>query len=428
MAVDTPATIAILGAGPIGLEAGLYARFLGYDVRIYERGRVAENVRRWGHVPMFTPFGLNCSTLGRAALEAQDETYQAPADNQYLTGAEWADSYLLPLSQTDLLADHIEEQCEVVAVTRWHYRKGQLFKHEDRADSPFRLLVRDATGCERTDSADIVLDTTGVYQSPNWLGPGGGPALGERELRGAIEYHIPDVLGEARTRYADQRTLVVGSGYSAATTVVRLAELATAASHTRVSWITRGPAAAEAAGPMRRLENDRLPQRDLLARAANDLALSQDSCVEHLPGWRVERVQQVDQAWEVRLIHEDDETGVEQAREERFDQIVANVGYRPDNGLTFELHFHPCYATDGPIRLAASLMESCISDCLDQPAPGAQILMTPEPNFYVLGAKSFGRNSHFLFLTGLQQIRDVFSLIGDRAELNLYATARQLPQ
>ncbi|HVW37886.1 MAG TPA: FAD-dependent oxidoreductase, partial [Pirellulales bacterium] len=48
MAVDTPARIAILGAGPIGLEAALYARYLGYDVDIYERGRAAENLLRWG--------------------------------------------------------------------------------------------------------------------------------------------------------------------------------------------------------------------------------------------------------------------------------------------------------------------------------------------------------------------------------------------
>ena len=38
MAVDTPAKIAILGAGPIGLEAALYDRYLGYEVDVFERG------------------------------------------------------------------------------------------------------------------------------------------------------------------------------------------------------------------------------------------------------------------------------------------------------------------------------------------------------------------------------------------------------
>ncbi len=36
MAVDTPAVIAIIGAGPIGLEAALYGRYLGYDVRLFD--------------------------------------------------------------------------------------------------------------------------------------------------------------------------------------------------------------------------------------------------------------------------------------------------------------------------------------------------------------------------------------------------------
>ncbi|HKD37575.1 MAG TPA: FAD-dependent oxidoreductase, partial [Pirellulales bacterium] len=48
MAVESPARIAVLGAGPIGLEAALYARYLGYEVDVYERGRVAEHLLQWG--------------------------------------------------------------------------------------------------------------------------------------------------------------------------------------------------------------------------------------------------------------------------------------------------------------------------------------------------------------------------------------------
>ena len=73
MFVEPPATIAVLGAGPIGLEAALYARFLGYDVLLFERGNVAENVRQWGHVRMFSPFHMNATPLGLQALGAQDD-------------------------------------------------------------------------------------------------------------------------------------------------------------------------------------------------------------------------------------------------------------------------------------------------------------------------------------------------------------------
>ena len=89
MAVDTPATIAILGAGPIGLEAALYARFLGYDVIVFERGQVAENVRQWGHVRMFTPFDLNCSPLGKAAIAAQDHEESDRATDRQIQTYSW---------------------------------------------------------------------------------------------------------------------------------------------------------------------------------------------------------------------------------------------------------------------------------------------------------------------------------------------------
>jgi hypothetical protein len=46
----------------------------------------------------------------------------------------------------------------------------------------------------------------------------------------------------------------------------------------------------------------------------------------------------------------------------------------------------------------------------------------------VLGSKSYGRNSNFLFATGLEQIRSLFALIGDRADLDLYQGAKSLPQ
>ena len=84
MSIETPAKIAVLGAGPIGLEAALYARYLGYDVEIFERGQAAENVLRWGHVRMFSPFHMNRSPLGLAALTAQDSASPSRAANRAL--------------------------------------------------------------------------------------------------------------------------------------------------------------------------------------------------------------------------------------------------------------------------------------------------------------------------------------------------------
>ena len=416
MAIDTPAKIAILGAGPIGLEAALYARFLGYDVAIYEAGEVADSVLRWGHVRMFTPFRMNRSTLGLAAIGAHDESYRPPNDDDLLTGREWAERYLMPLSQTDLLSDHLQLRTTVVGIGKEELLKGDLPGHEDRGDWPFRLLTRDASGNERIDLADAVIDATGVFRQPNWMGQGGLPAVGELALRDQIEYHLPDILGRKRDEYAGRHTLVVGAGYSAATHVVALVQLAKESPGTQVTWITRRTSAADT--PLQLIPEDRLPERDALARKVNELASRGE--VRWLPGTVVESIGKTPAgAFEILLAGQ-------HGGAQMFDRIIANVGYRPDRALYEELQMHECYASQGPMKLAAALLGQASADCLDQVSCGPQALLNPEPNFYVLGAKSYGRKSNFLFAVGLDQVREVFTMIGDRATLNLYAGAMNL--
>jgi len=73
------------------------------------------------------------------------------------------------------------------------------------------------------------------------------------------------------------------------------------------------------------------------------------------------------------------------------------------------------------MKLAASLLAGSSADCLDQASAGAETLVTPEPGFFILGAKSYGRNSQFLIRLGLAQVREAFTLIEQRPELDLYA-------
>lgn len=418
MAVDTPATIAILGAGPLGLETALYARFLGYDVKLLERGSICDHVLRWGHVRMFTPFSLNCSRLGLAALAAQDDQYRPPDPGAALIGRDWVRQYLLPLAQSDLLVDHIREQVTVVSVSRQELLKEDLPDAPERGESPFRLLLRDQAGGEYGENADIVIDATGVYGTPNWLGPGGGPAIGEAALRNQIEYWLPDIEGRERDRYAGRHTLLIGAGYSAATNAVALCSLALQAPGTRVTWATAGPADEMAPGPIRSLANDPLPSRRELAAAANGYAREAGSVIEHWPATVIEALaHDVEQdQFVVRC------TGPH-AGEQRFDRIIASVGYRGDDSLYAELQVPSCYVTGAPRRLSVALRSLGSTGGLQLDCP-PQALLNPEPNFYVLGAKSYGRDSRFLFAAGLDQIRGLFSIIGDRADLDLYATVK----
>ncbi len=410
--VETPATIGILGAGPIGLEAALYARYLGYDVKLLERGKVGENISRWGHVRMFSPFKMNASPLGLQALAAQDESYRPPDAESYLTGNQWLQRYLLPLSQSDLIADGLVENTRVIAVGRSDCRKGELVVDAQRAESPFRVLVEDAKG-QRDEQADVVIDTTGTFGNHRWLGRGGIPAKGELSCEEHINYDLPDILGEAKVRFIGKRTLVIGSGYSAATNIIALAELAGEDAKTEITWIT---SALDSNGPaIATIPGDRLPGRSELANRANELAWGEGP-VAHIAGAHIESIQFDDrsQTFSMKVATESGES------ELNFDNIIANVGYRPDTSIYEELQIHQCYASEGPMKLAAALLGQSSADCLDQTSAGAAKLLNPEPNFYILGSKSFGRNSNFLVSLGLQQIREAFSIIGGREDLDLY--------
>ena len=406
--------IAVIGGGPIGLEAALYARTLGAEVRVYEAGAVAQSVSEWGHIELFTPFGMNHTRLGRQVLEAAD--HQLPADDAFQTGAEWRESYLLPLAERTELADCIVNGARVVTVGRDSLLKDDHIGDGVRAQLPFRLFI-ERDGAERYEQADIVLDCSGSWGNPNWLGTGGTPALGEREARGRIAYHPVDVLG-SEARYAGRRTLLVGGGLSAATTAVALAELAAKAAGTRCLWITR------AAGPVpvAAIPDDTLVRRAALTEAANRLATGADGAVSWMPATTVRTVRWVgdDERFAVALATPD---GV---RKERFDEVIANVGYEPDDGLYRQLQIHECYASRAPMKLAASLLAASAEaggDCLQLGGFGPDVLVNPEPGFFILGMKSYGRSSAFLLRTGYEQIRDAFRLLTGRADLDLYAGA-----
>jgi thioredoxin reductase len=419
-------TIAILGGGPVGLEAALYARYLGYTVQVYERGEPAEQVRRWGHVRMFTSFQMNSSPLGLAALAAQDPERQPCEPAALLTGNEWAEHYLQPLAESDLLRGHIYPHTEVLAISRIGALKTDPPGHEARADQPLRILLRGKDGQTETVTAQVVIDTTGVYGNPNWLGPGGAAARGESELRDRIAYEIPDLSGDHESHYGNQHTLVIGAGYSAATTITQLANLKTRWPQTRITWLTRRNLASDASGPLLEINDDVLPERLQLVQTANQLA-TEGSVVHHVGGMSVEAITQDETSGGFCVdLEPTDGTPLTQGPQLAVDRIVANVGYRPDDEIFRELHVHQCYATSGPMKLAATLLQDATPDCLAQKSGEPENLMNPEPNFYILGSKSYGRNPHFLFSRGLDQIRQLFTIIGERDALDLYETIRNL--
>src|SRR5262245_52376288 len=100
--------IAILGAGPIGLEAALYAAALKLPFTVYERGRIGEHFQQWGHVRLFTPFGMNVTPLGLERVKAENPDHDLPADGDIITGRRHVAVYLEPLARSSWLRDRIK--------------------------------------------------------------------------------------------------------------------------------------------------------------------------------------------------------------------------------------------------------------------------------------------------------------------------------
>src|SRR5262249_8576156 len=118
-------------------------------------------------------------------------------------------------------------------------------------------------------------------------------AAGELAAQLHIEYGLPDVLSRDRDQYAGRHTLVVGSGHSAATSVVTLAELARQVPDTWITWITRprvvvandsetAKESSASRGPIAEVSGDRLAERERIARTANALTRGD---AEHVTYW-----------------------------------------------------------------------------------------------------------------------------------------------
>jgi cation diffusion facilitator CzcD-associated flavoprotein CzcO len=392
-------TLAVIGAGPIGLETAAVALDHGFDVHVFEQGEVGSNMLGWGHVRMFTPWRMNVGACGRRRLEATGWTLPDP--ERCPTGAEYVHGYLDPLAALPELAPRVHRFAQVAHVGRRRTLKGDPVAA--RGEQPFRLLVRDQGGRENLLHAFALIDATGVYGQPNWAGDGGIPARSELYLRPHMTYHLPDVLGGARARHAGRRTLVVGGGASGATTITALAELAGDVPGTTAVWVTRDSTQDVA----RARHDDPLPGRRALMERARAVVEGRDASVTHVGGAMVDALEFNSATHRYRVTLALDAG----ARVEEVDEVVVHTGFRPDNALYRELQVHECYASGGPMKLAAALLGSDAGDCLDVPAFGAEVLANPEPKFFILGHKSYGRGPNFLLETGFAQVNDVVGVL-----------------
>ncbi|MGW4111457.1 FAD-dependent oxidoreductase [Actinosynnema sp. NPDC004786] len=393
--------VVVVGAGPVGLAAAAHLLERGLRPLVLEAGpRAGAAVAQWRHVRLFSPWSELVDPAARRLLEPTG--WRAP--DGYPTGEEWASAYLGPLA--DAVGDHVRLNARVVGVAR---RGRDRVVDEGRDREPLTVHVE---GGGRI-TARAVVDASGTWGGPNPLGGDGLPAVGEREAADRIGYRVPDVVGE-RDRYAGRRVAVAGSGHSALTALVALADLADRHPGTHVTWLLRRGAVGNAFGGG---DADQLPARGALgARARAAVAAGH---VEVVTGFRTAAVERAGDRLVLVSGHG--------RRLDPVDEVVALTGFRPDHSWLSEVRLDLDPVLQAPTALAP-LIDPNAHSCGTVRPHGARELRQPEPGVYLVGMKSYGRAPTFLALTGYEQVRSVVAEIaGDhdaaaRPELTLPET------
>lgn len=392
-------TVAIIGAGPVGLAAAAHALERGITPVVLEAGPdVGHAVRQWGHVRLFSPWEYNVD--GAAARLLAETGWNRPDPQHYPTGAELVEHYLEPLAQRTVLKERIQTSSRVTAVSRVGFDK---VKTKGREQAPFELRYQNGAG-PKTIRADAVIDTAGTWFSPNPAGANGLAAVGEELAAAHIAYAMPDVLDLDRARYQDKTVAVLGSGHSAIGTLIDLVRLKDDAPRTRVIWLLRGDDPQKAFGGG---ANDKLAARGELGSLFANLVA--EGHVEVEAGFRVTHIGA--EAGRLRIGAGSNCCG----RHAVVDELIVATGFRPDFSYLRELRLALDPALECPPALAP-LIDPNEHSCGTVRPHGARELSQPEPGFYFAGMKSYGRAPTFLMLTGYEQVRSIMADIdGDKA-------------
>ena len=410
---DGTLPVAVLGAGPVGLAAIAQLIERGLPFVALEAGAtVGANLVDYGHVQLFSPWQFDVDPAMARLLSPTGWT--APPAAELPRAGEIVERVLKPFSALPQVAAALHLGARVAAISREGFDKVKSVGREQAA-----FLVRyEQHGQLHELRARAVIDATGTWNQPNPVGANGLQALGEAEARAQIFYGIPDVTGALRGRYEGRRTLVVGAGHSAANALLALAELARRSPGTRLAWAVRAPSLQRVFGGG---DADALPARGALGASLR--RLRDGGALEFFSGLRITRIERVGQQLSVHGWDAKQQPLVVAG----IDEIICATGQRPDLSLSSELRVKLDPWLESTEALGP-LIDPNLHSCGTVRPHGHRELAHPEPGFYTVGVKSYGRAPTFLMATGFEQARSVVAAIAgdlaaaDRVELELPET------
>lgn len=394
--------VVVIGAGPIGLAAAANLHHRGIDFLVLESGTDAgAAVREWDHIRLFSPWS---QLMDPQAVKVLTQTgWTEPNPNRYPTGGAWATDYLQPLA--DALGNKVLYNSTVTGVAKYG---RDLIVDSGREEEAFTVHVNTPNGEQRIH-ARAVIDASGTWAGANPLGGDGLPAIGEKAAADRITYRVPNTKDEAvSARYTGKHVVVAGTGVSAKTALLHLADL----EGTQVSWLVRRPSTGNAFGGG---ENDELAERGALGASAKKVVES--GSVTTVTGFRTASVGIQDNGL-LTLTSFSGHTVAD------VDEVIVLTGFRPDLSILTEVRLDLDSVLQAP-RDLAPLIDPNVHSCGTVYPHGAKELVQPDAGFYLAGMKSYGRATSFLAMTGFEQVRSVVAEIaGDhesaaRVELTL---------
>ena len=396
--MSKPLPIAIIGAGPVGLAALAHLLERGENPIAFESGdAIGANVRAWAHIRMFSPWTYTVDSATVRLLEPSG--WKMPPTDDLPTGDELRNNYLLPFAALPQVRDRIHLNASVVAISR---RNIDKMKDAGREEAPFILHIAYADGHEAIIEARAVIDASGTWNTPNPLGSGGLPAVGERAQSAHIFYGIPDIGGTEASRYANKRVMVVGSGHSAINALLELVKLQTRYPQTQAIWVMRRENLTRVYGGA---ENDGLTARGQLGSRIQ--AHVEAGAIQLITPFSVCEIQRIGDDLSVKG---ETPQGI---REVTVDEVIATTGARPNLDMLRELRLDLDPSLESP-RVLGPMIDPNIHSCGSVPPHGETELRQPEKDFYIVGMKSYGRAPTFLLATGYEQVRSVAAaLVGD---------------
>jgi len=383
--------VVIIGAGPIGLAAAANLVERGIDFVVLEAGdEVASSIRLWGHTRLFSPWRHLIDPASRRLLEAAG--WSAPVDEgRAPAGHELVDDYLAALASLEEIGARIRFETRVVAVTREGMDRTRT---AGRGQAPFLLRLQTAGGHAEELTGRAVIDASGTYSTPNPLASTGLDPVGADQVADQIVHALPDVLGADRATFAGRHTTVVGAGHSAANTLIALAQLARDEPGTRVTWLIRSASAIRVSSS----PDDELADRARLGARVDQLVRTGQ--VDLVDSFEISRLQP--QGDGIRLLGS--RRGVPAIHDT--DVVVSATGFRPDLGMLREVRLELDDIVEAPKRLAP-LIDPNLHSCGTVSPHGFAELRHPEPGFFLVGMKSYGRAPTFLLATGYEQVRSI---------------------